>query len=78
MDGEQKLIDLGDKRKLIDLDGIHAKGIRYDRTSLWRMEREKRFPQRVKLGARAVAWVESEIDQWVAERINARSAGGAK
>jgi prophage regulatory protein len=69
MDGEQKLIDL---------DGIRAKGIRYDRTYLWRMEREKRFPQRVKLGARAVAWVESEIDQWVAGRINARSAGGAK
>jgi len=30
---------------------------------------EKRFPQPVRLGARAVGWLESEIDAWVSERI---------
>ena len=29
------------------------------------------FPQPVKLGARAVAWVQSEIDQWIEQRIAA-------
>jgi prophage regulatory protein len=30
---------------------------------------EGRFPRPVKLGNRASAWVESQIDQWVADRI---------
>lgn len=27
------------------------------------------FPKQIKLGARAVAWVESEINEWVANTI---------
>jgi prophage regulatory protein len=27
------------------------------------------FPQRVKLGTRGVAWVESEVEDWIAARI---------
>ena len=30
---------------------------------------EKRFPQPVQLGARAVGWLESEVDDWVNNRI---------
>jgi prophage regulatory protein len=30
------------------------------------------FPRPVKLGPRAVAWVESEVDAWIAARIEAR------
>ena len=30
------------------------------------------FPQRVKLGQRSVAWVEAEIDEWIAARMDAR------
>ncbi|QDX31527.1 AlpA family transcriptional regulator [Dickeya poaceiphila] len=33
------------------------------------------FPQPVKLGARSVAWVESEINDWIAERIRQRAEG---
>ena len=32
------------------------------------------FPQQVKIGQRAVAWVESEIREWVDDRIAAREA----
>ena len=28
-----------------------------------------RFPRPVSLGARAVGWIESEIDEWIRERI---------
>jgi prophage regulatory protein len=39
------------------------------RSMIYRMEAEKRFPQRVKIGQRAVGWVEQEVAQWVADRI---------
>jgi len=32
------------------------------------------FPKPVKLGPRAVAWVESEVEAWVTERIAVRDA----
>ena len=28
-----------------------------------------RFPQPVSLGARAVGWIEAEVDEWMRERI---------
>lgn len=31
-----------------------------------------RFPRPVSLGARAVGWVEAEVDEWMRERIAAR------
>lgn len=27
------------------------------------------FPKAIKIGARSVAWIEREIDEWVAQRI---------
>ena len=32
------------------------------------------FPAPVKTGVRSVAWLEAEVDQWIAERIEARRA----
>jgi prophage regulatory protein len=32
------------------------------------------FPQSVKIGERAVAWVEDEIKEWIAARIAEREA----
>ena len=40
-----------------------------------RME-QGRFPQPVSLGGRAVGWIESEIDDWMRNRVE-RSRGGA-
>ena len=39
------------------------------RSFIYQLQAEGRFPQRIKLGARAVGWVEEEVQQWVAERI---------
>ncbi|MFT5706031.1 MAG: prophage regulatory protein [Oceanospirillaceae bacterium] len=33
---------------------------------------ENRFPKSVSLGDRAVAWVESEIEDWMHERLSLR------
>ena len=38
-----------------------------------------RFPRPVSLGARAVGWIESEVDEWIRERIaESRSDGGVR
>jgi len=38
---------------------------------LWRLERDGKFPVRVKLGGRAVGWHESEILEWIENRPRA-------
>ncbi|MCE1010168.1 helix-turn-helix transcriptional regulator [Pseudomonas monteilii] len=35
----------------------------------------KQFPRQVKLGPRAVAWVKSEVQAWVKDRISAARPG---
>jgi len=38
------------------------------RTTVWRMERAGDFPRRRQLSPGRVAWLESEIQQWIAAR----------
>jgi prophage regulatory protein len=40
-----------------------------------RMERGD-FPKPVKLGERKVAWLESDIDSWMADKVAAQRAAG--
>lgn len=42
------------------------------RASLYQYIAEGRFPKPVKIGDRRIAWVESEIDEWIAARIAER------
>jgi prophage regulatory protein len=35
------------------------------RSQLWRDEKEGKFPRRVKIGARAVGWLRSDILSWL-------------
>jgi prophage regulatory protein len=44
------------------------------RSAIYRMEAAGQFPQRIKLGLRAVGWIESEVQAWLAARANGRSA----
>ena len=41
------------------------------KTSIYELIRDKSFPAPVRLGARAVAWVGSEVTQWALERVHA-------
>ncbi len=36
------------------------------RSMIYQMQAEGRFPQRIKLGQRAVGWLESEVRDWLA------------
>ena len=49
----------------------------YSRAWLYRLLSENRFPKPVKIGSRAIAFVESEIETWINERIAERDGVGA-
>lgn len=46
------------------------------RSMIYQLEAERRFTGRVRLGLRAVGRVESEIQHWLADRIDRHRAGG--
>jgi prophage regulatory protein len=39
------------------------------RSMIYQMEADLRFPQRVKIGVRAVGWLDSEVHAWLIRRI---------
>ncbi|MFP1780583.1 helix-turn-helix transcriptional regulator [Lonsdalea quercina] len=56
---------------LIRLSGVMKKtGFR--KSWIYLLMKQGEFPQTVKIGARSVAWVESEVNDWIAARINQR------
>ncbi|HCE3035708.1 TPA: AlpA family transcriptional regulator [Vibrio parahaemolyticus] len=42
------------------------------RSAIYRKMNEDQFPQSISLGDRAVAWVESEVDEWMEECLQQR------
>jgi len=42
----------------------------YGKAWIYKLISDGRFPEPVKIGVRAVAFVESEVDQWMDEVIN--------
>lgn len=43
----------------------------YSRASIYRLMNDGAFPLCVKLGARAVAWRSTDIDEWISSRLPA-------
>ncbi|ASK76088.1 TPA: AlpA family transcriptional regulator [Klebsiella pneumoniae] len=41
----------------------------YSKAWLYRLIGQKRFPQPVKIGSRSIAFIESEVDEWINQRI---------
>jgi prophage regulatory protein len=48
------------------------------RSMIYQLEADQRFPKRIKIGIRAVGWIEGEIQAWVAKRIAASRNDGRK
>ncbi|MBK5142875.1 AlpA family transcriptional regulator [Budviciaceae bacterium BWR-B9] len=48
----------------------------YSKAWIYRLISQKRFPQSVKIGTRSIAFIESEINEWINQRI-AESRGEA-
>ena len=56
---------------LIRLEQVKARTC-LGRSTLYAYMREGRFPQPIAISDRCVAWIEAEVDAWIAERIAAR------
>ncbi|ENI5901683.1 TPA: AlpA family transcriptional regulator [Citrobacter freundii] len=41
----------------------------YSKAWIYRLISQQRFPSAVKIGSRAIAFIESEIDDWIDQRI---------
>lgn len=50
---------------------MHATGL--GRSSIYKFMEEGHFPQSISLGARAIAWQESDIQNWIQSKIRARN-----
>jgi len=50
------------------------KGIVWSAPHVYRMIRAGKFPRPVKLGESTSAWLEDEIDRWIADRAAERGA----
>jgi prophage regulatory protein len=48
-------------------------GINVSNTTKLRWEAQGRFPRRIRMGGTTVAWLMSEIEDWLAERAEERA-----
>lgn len=65
---------MNNRPKLIQFPVLQERGIAFTQGHLNRLEAEGRFPKRIRLSHRVVAWVESEIDDYINSKIEARAA----
>ena len=55
--------------KILRLPSVKEKTGKPTSSIYWMIERGV-FPKPIKLGKRSVGWLESEIDEWIDQRIN--------
>jgi prophage regulatory protein len=63
--------------RIVTFRGLAAKGIPYCREQIRRKAKAGEFPSPITLSPKRVAWVESEVDDWLAERIALRDTKAA-
>lgn len=61
--------------KLLNLSDLMGK-VGLSKSPIYKLIRRSEFPAPIHLTDRRVAWVEAEVDEWIADRIAAR--GGVK
>jgi prophage regulatory protein len=42
--------------------------VKLSRTTIWRMENCNQFPKRIRIGTKAMGWLEQDVDAWLAAR----------
>ncbi len=57
-----RLIDAAERRALVPYSDMH----------IWRLERQGKFPRRIKIGPNRVAWLLSEVLAWIAGKAAER------
>lgn len=59
-------------RRLLSHADLLARGVSHTTTHLARLEKAGRWPKRIKLGHRSIAWYEDEIDAEIEKRAAER------
>ena len=55
--------------KIIRMPEVKAKtGL--SKTTIYELIAEGNFPEQIPLGSRIVGWINSEVEEWISERIN--------
>jgi prophage regulatory protein len=54
--------------KLLSKKQVREKVV-YSIQHITRLEQDGKFPKRIRLGDNRVGWLESEIDDWIAQKI---------
>jgi len=60
-----------DNKTILRIEQVEAKS-GYKRPTIYKKIKAGEFPKQIPLGARAVGWIESEIDEWISQRISER------
>jgi len=63
-----------DADTLLTIDEV-AERTRLSKPTIYKLIRQGDFPRQLRLCANKVAWIEREIDDWIAARAEARVAG---
>ncbi|MDR1935946.1 MAG: AlpA family phage regulatory protein [Candidatus Accumulibacter sp.] len=63
----ERFLSRGDVSQMVDLS----------KSTIYRLVAEKSFPSPVSTGAKRVAWLESEVMQWMDARIEERDKKGS-
>ncbi len=62
--------------RLITLDEVIDR-IPYSKVHIYRLMEQGKFPRSVQVGAQRIAFVEKEIDEWIASRMQNRDMNSA-
>lgn len=72
---DQRLNPNGKPERFLRLPQVRVL-VPYSRSTIYQLIAKGKFPKAISLGARAVAWRESDIENWIAERIAASEQVG--
>ncbi len=60
--------------RIISYPELRERGIRYSRQHIDRLVAAGAFPQKIHIGHARIGWIESEVDQWLQAKADARDA----
>jgi len=56
-------------KRILRIQEVEAR-VGFKRSYIYRLIRQNKFPQRIRLGIRAVGWDSEKIDAWIEEHLN--------